>query len=133
VIYLRAYAQKNPINEYKAESFGLFERMLGSIREDIVKTVLTNDFVVEPQMMDGDLPELPEFLTTHFDPLTGEDDSDDVDAGDLGLIRASIPARQVATDPSEGDPFADNPNLRRNDPCPCGSGQKYKHCHGALS
>jgi preprotein translocase subunit SecA len=133
VIYLRAYAQKNPINEYKAESFGLFERMLGSIREDIVKTVLTNDFVVEPQMMDGDLPELPEFLTTHFDPLTGEDDSDDVDAGDLGLIRASIPARQVATDPGEGDPFADNPNLRRNDPCPCGSGQKYKHCHGALS
>jgi preprotein translocase subunit SecA len=132
VIYLRAYAQKNPINEYKQESFGLFERMLGSIREDIVKTILTNDFVVEPQLDSDDLPELPAFLTTHFDPLTGDDDSDDLDGGDLGLIRASIPARQVAENRSEGDPFADNPNIRRNDPCPCGSGQKYKHCHGAF-
>jgi preprotein translocase subunit SecA len=132
VIYLRAYAQKNPINEYKAESFGLFERMLTAIREDIVKTMLTNEFVVQPPSLDGDLPELPDFLTTHFDPLTGDDDSGDVDGGDLGLIRASIPARQVATDPGEGDPFASNPNIRRNDPCPCGSGQKYKHCHGSF-
>jgi preprotein translocase subunit SecA len=131
VIYLRAYAQKNPINEYKQESFGLFERMLSAIREDIVKTVLTNEFRVEPPEMSGDLPELPDFLTTHFDPLTGDDDSDDIDAADRGLIKASIPARQVATNPAEGDPFAANPEIRRNDPCPCGSGQKYKHCHGA--
>jgi preprotein translocase subunit SecA len=131
VIYLRAYAQKNPINEYKQESFGLFERMLDAIREDIVKTILTNDFVVEGPM-DGELPELPDFLTTHFDPLTGEDDSDDIDGASLGLIKASIPARQVATNPAEGDPFAGNPDIRRNDPCPCGSGQKYKHCHGAF-
>ena len=131
VIYLRAYAQKNPINEYKQESFGLFERMLSAIREDIVKTVLTNEFRVEPQAPQGEMPELPDFLTTHFDPLTGEDDSEDIDAADLGLIKASIPARQVASNPGEGDPYAGNPNLRRNDPCPCGSGQKYKHCHGA--
>ncbi|HMT42104.1 preprotein translocase subunit SecA [Sphingorhabdus sp.] len=131
VIYLRAYAQKNPINEYKQESFGLFERMLSAIREDIVKTVLTNEFRMEPNFPEGDLPELPDFLTTHFDPLTGDDDSDDVDGADLGLIKASIPARQVPNNPKEGDPFAGNPNLRRNDPCPCGSGQKYKHCHGA--
>ena len=131
VIYLRAYAQKNPINEYKQESFGLFERMLTAIREDIVKTVLTNDFVVQ-QPSTAELPELPDFLTTHFDPFTGEDDSEDVDGADLGLIRASIPARQVATNAGEGDPFAANPNIRRNDPCPCGSGQKYKHCHGAF-
>ena len=56
---------------------------------------------------------------------------EDIDAADLGLIKASIPARQVASNPGEGDPYAGNPNLRRNDPCPCGSGQKYKHCHGA--
>jgi preprotein translocase subunit SecA len=131
VIYLRAYAQKNPINEYKQESFGLFERMLSAIREDIVKTVLTNEFRMEPNIPEGDLPELPDFLTTHFDPLTGDDDSDDVDGADLGFIKASIPARQVPNSPEEGDPYAGNPNLRRNDPCPCGSGQKYKHCHGA--
>ncbi|MFZ1367517.1 SEC-C metal-binding domain-containing protein, partial [Sphingorhabdus sp.] len=132
VIYLRAYAQKNPINEYKQESFGLFERMLAAIREGVTKTIATNEFRVEQQMPDGDLPELPDFLTQHFDPFTGEDDSDDEDGGTAGLVTTTIPARQVAVDPSEGNPWADNPDIRRNDPCPCGSGQKYKHCHGAL-
>jgi preprotein translocase subunit SecA len=131
VIYLRAYAQKNPINEYKQESFGLFQRMLDAIREGVTKTVSTNDFRVE-QAETGELPELPDFLTTHFDPFTGEDDSDDFDAGSSGLVTTSIPARQVAVDPGEGNPWANDPNIRRNDPCPCGSGQKYKHCHGAF-
>jgi preprotein translocase subunit SecA len=131
VIYLRAYAQKNPINEYKQESFGLFQRMLDAIREGVTNTVSTNDFQVEHAEGEG-LPELPDFLTTHFDPFTGDDDSDDLDGASRGLVTSSIPARQVAVDPAEGDPWADNPNIRRNDPCPCGSGQKYKHCHGAL-
>jgi preprotein translocase subunit SecA len=131
VIYLRAYAQKNPINEYKQESFGLFQRMLDAIREGVSTTVSTNDFRVENGDSD-ELPELPDFLTTHFDPFTGEDDSDDFDAASNGLVMASIPARQVAVNPNEGNPWENNPNIRRNDPCPCGSGQKYKHCHGAL-
>ncbi len=131
VIYLRAYAQKNPINEYKQESFGLFQRMLEAIREGVTKTVSTNDFRVE-QPETGELPELPDFLTSHFDPFTGEDDSDDFDGGSSGLVTASIPARQVAVDPGEGNPWANDPDIRRNDPCPCGSGQKYKHCHGAF-
>ncbi len=131
VIYLRAYAQKNPINEYKQESFGLFERMLGAIREGVTKTVATNEFRIE-QEQGGELPELPDFLTQHFDPFTGEDDSDDFDAGNAGLVTTTIPQRQVATDPSEENPWANDPDIRRNDPCPCGSGQKYKHCHGAF-
>jgi preprotein translocase subunit SecA len=130
VIYLRSYAQKNPINEYKQESFGLFENMLGAIREGVTKTIATNEFRIE-QMADDDLPELPAFLTSHFDPFTGEDDSDDIDGVQSGLVKASIPARQVAVDPSQGNPWADDPDIRRNDPCPCGSGQKYKHCHGS--
>ncbi len=131
VIYLRAYAQKNPINEYKQESFGLFQRMLDAIREGVTNTVSTNDFQVE-DAQNGELPELPDFLTTHFDPFTGDDDSDDFDAGASGLVTTTIPARQVGVNPVEGNPWADNPNIRRNDPCPCGSGQKYKHCHGVL-
>ncbi len=123
VIYLRAYAQKNPINEYKQESFGLFERMLAAIREDVTKTIATNEFRAEQEMA---LPELPDFLTTHFDPFTGEDDSDDFDAGSSGMITTTLPSASRAN-----DPFAGNPDIRRNDPCPCGSGQKYKHCHGA--
>jgi preprotein translocase subunit SecA len=126
VIYLRAYAQKNPINEYKQESFGLFERMLAAIREDVTKTIATNEFRAEEEMTLPELPELPDFLTTHIDPFTGEDDSDDFDAASSGLITTTRPGAARAN-----DPFADNPDIRRNDPCPCGSGQKYKHCHGA--
>ena len=129
VIYLRAYAQKNPVNEYKQEAFGLFERMLGAIREGVTKTIATNDFRAEEELVPPQLPELPDFLTTHIDPFTGEDDSNDIDAGSLGFVTTTIPRPAVAS--GANDPFAGNPDLRRNDPCPCGSGQKYKHCHGA--
>ncbi len=129
VIYLRAYAQKNPVNEYKQEAFGLFERMLSAIREGVTKTIATNDFRAEEEFVPQDLPELPDFLTTHIDPFTGEDNSDDIDAGSLGLVTTTIPRPVMASSPN--DPYAGNPDLRRNDPCPCGSGQKYKHCHGA--
>ncbi len=133
VIYLRAYAQKTPINEYKQESFGLFERMLAAIREDVTKTIATNEFRADDDINVPELPELPDFLTTHFDPFTGEDDSDDEDAGSLGLINSTLPMRQIAASaPAGSNPYADNPDLRRNDPCPCGSGEKYKHCHGAF-
>ena len=129
VIYLRAYAQKNPVNEYKQEAFGLFERMLAAIREGVTKTIATNDFRAEEEFVPPDLPELPDFLTTHIDPFTGDDNSDDIDAGSLGLVTTTIPRAPVAS--LSTDPFAGDPDLRRNDPCPCGSGQKYKHCHGA--
>mgnify|MGYP006159523325 FL=1 len=129
VIYLRAYAQKNPVNEYKQEAFGLFERMLGAIREGVTKTIATNDFRAEEELVPPQLPELPDFLTTHIDPFTGEDDSNDIDAGSLGFVTTTIPRPAIAS--GSNDPFAGNPDLRRNDPCPCGSGQKYKHCHGA--
>jgi preprotein translocase subunit SecA len=129
VIYLRAYAQKNPVNEYKQEAFGLFERMLGAIREGVTKTIATNEFRAEEEFVPPELPELPDFLTTHIDPFTGEDDSNDIDAGSLGLVTTTIPRPAIASGLT--DPFAGNPDLRRNDPCPCGSGQKYKHCHGA--
>ena len=129
VIYLRAYAQKNPINEYKQEAFGLFERMLVAIREGVTKTIATNEFRAEQEFTTPELPELPDFLTTHIDPFTGEDDSDDVDGGSLGLVTTRA-VRQTPA-PQGDNPFANNPDIRRNDPCPCGSGDKYKHCHGA--
>jgi preprotein translocase subunit SecA len=129
VIYLRAYAQKNPVNEYKQEAFGLFERMLFAIREGVTKTIATNDFRAEEELAQPALPELPDFLTTHIDPFTGEDDSDDIDAGSRGFVTTKIARPVIAS--GLNDPYAGNPDLRRNDPCPCGSGQKYKHCHGA--
>ena len=131
-IFLRAYAQKQPINEYKAEAFGLFERMLQNIREDVTRTVARIDFQFqEPEPMP--LPDLPDFLTTHIDPFTGEDNSADIDGGSLGVIADTLPPMQV---PRPDLPEGENPyaalEISRNAPCPCGSGRKYKHCHGQL-
>jgi preprotein translocase subunit SecA len=131
VIYLRAYAQKTPINEYKQEAFGLFERMLVAIREGVTKTIATNEFAAEQQLGLPELPELPDFLTTHFDPFTGEDDSDDDARSASGMVTTKIGGAPQGSGQQIDNPFADNPDIRRNDPCPCGSGQKYKHCHGA--
>ena len=74
VVFLRAYAQKQPISEYKQEAFGLFEKMLEAIREDVTRILTTSEFrLARPE--DFELPELPDFLTGHIDPFTGEDDS----------------------------------------------------------
>ncbi|WP_375396397.1 preprotein translocase subunit SecA [uncultured Sphingomonas sp.] len=130
VIHLRAYAQKTPINEYKQEAFALFERMLSSIREDVTKTIAFAQFRFEAQ---SELPALPDFLTAHFDPFTGEDDSADFAGGALGTVTTSMPPlsiiRPEAVDIGE-DPAGWAGKVSRNAPCPCGSGRKYKHCHG---
>ncbi|WP_295562618.1 preprotein translocase subunit SecA [uncultured Sphingomonas sp.] len=135
VVHLRAYAQKTPINEYKQEAFSLFQRMLDAIREDVTKTIAHAQFELQP--LPTDLPELPDFITTHFDPFTGEDDSNDIDAGTMGRITAQIPPMQMMQ-PDVPTELGDNPELwdgrvNRNAPCPCGSGRKYKHCHGAVT
>ncbi len=132
VVFLRAYAQKQPINEYKQEAFGLFERMLSNIREDVTRTVARLDLrFEEPEPMP--LPDLPDFLTTHIDPFTGDDNSADIDGGSLGVIANTLPPMQI---PRPDLPQGENPyaelEISRNAPCPCGSGRKYKHCHGAL-
>jgi preprotein translocase subunit SecA len=131
-IFLRAYAQKQPINEYKQEAFALFERMLSNIREDVTRTVARIDLrFEEPEPMA--LPDLPDFLTTHIDPFTGEDNSADIDSGGLGVIANTLPPMQI---PRPDMPEGENPyaalEISRNAPCPCGSGRKYKHCHGAI-
>ena len=133
VVHLRAYAQKTPINEYKQEAFNLFQRMLDAIREDVTRTIAHAQFrMQEPPP----LPELPDFITTHFDPFTGEDNSNDIDAGTRGLVTTQLPPLQIAqpTPPAElgDDPTTWEGVVSRNAPCPCGSGRKYKHCHGAV-
>src|SRR3546814_836460 len=129
VIHLRAYAQKTPINEYKQEAFALFERMLVAIREDVTRVLCNVQFQEAPPA-----PPPPEFITTHFDPLTGEDNSRDIDAGTLGLVTTRVPPLQIAPpgDFTEEEIAAWANSVSRNAPCPCGSGRKYKHCHGAL-
>jgi preprotein translocase subunit SecA len=132
VIHLRSYAQKKPIDEYKQEAFLLFERLLVSIREEVTRILMR----LELQIQAPPPPPLPDFITQHIDPFSGEDDTADIDAA-TGAILSNLPplaappadfgaVRQsrVATEPSP---------ISRNAPCPCGSGKKYKHCHGQLA
>ncbi len=130
VVFLRAYAQKKPIDEYKQEAFQLFERMLETIRENVTRTILKSEFRPQEEMAPPELPELPDFLTTHIDPLTGEDNSNDIDGGSLGLVSTTLPPLQTGGGRGGDDPFAGAGKVSRNAPCPCGSGRKYKHCHG---
>ncbi len=123
VVFLRAYAQKTPINEYKQEAFGLFEKMLETIREDVTKVLSVSQLQFQQP---AELPELPDFLTGYIDPSGG---------GALGApmvgsaaMLATLGTRAAAI--AGENPFA-NMGLSRNTPCPCGSGAKYKHCHGA--
>jgi preprotein translocase subunit SecA len=132
VINLRSYAQKKPIDEYKREAFSMFQQMLVNIREEVTRTLAFARF---QQAAPPPLPDLPDFITTHIDPFTGEDDSADIDAGDLGLITTRLPPRQSGM-PRLDEMLSDNPDewqsqVSRNSPCPCGSGRKFKHCHGA--
>ncbi len=122
VVFLRAYAQKQPINEYKREAFGLFEKMLETIREDVTKILSTSQIQFQQP------PELPDFLTGYVGALS------DADASATPMVGSNAMLATLGTSapPVAGgdDPFA-HMGLSRNAPCPCGSGQKYKHCHGA--
>jgi preprotein translocase subunit SecA len=132
VIHLRSYAQKKPIDEYKQEAFLLFERLLVSIREEVTRVLMRAQVQIEP----APLPELPDFITQHLDPFSGDDDTADLDAAARGLIPNFNPIGAIPTPPlpqrdSDGN-VVDAP-ISRNAPCPCGSGKKYKHCHGQLA
>jgi len=135
VIHLRSYAQKKPIDEYKQEAFLLFERLLVSIREDVTRMLLRAQVQFEepaplPMTPMGAFA-LPEFITHHIDPLSGDDDTADFDSG--GTLLSSLPPMQAPRPPMPQQ-MADGETIvapeSRNAPCPCGSGRKYKHCHG---
>src|SRR5687768_5802145 len=136
VIHLRAYAQRKPIDEYKHEAFQLFERMLASIREDVTRTFGRAVFTMQQPEELPEFPGLPDFITHHIDPFTGDDDTADIDAG-TGAILSKLPPLQSARPEMPSGMFevaeADMPQVSRNAPCPCGSGQKFKHCHGQLA
>jgi preprotein translocase subunit SecA len=137
VVWLRAHAQKQPINEYKQEAFGLFERMLDTLREDVTGQLLRTDVAPSaPMAVPAEiLAGLPDFLTGHIDPLTGLDNSGDNDGSRLNaaLFGSLAGSPMAGASAAGGDNPWEGQEISRNAPCPCGSGNKYKHCHGALA
>src|SRR5438067_1872895 len=131
VIHLRSYAQKKPIDEYKQEAFLLFERLLIAIREEVTRVLMRAQLQLEP----APPPVLPEFITQHLDPLSGDDDTADIDAS-TGAVLSNLPPLSIPTPPlpqREAQGGVVEAPISRNAPCPCGSGKKYKHCHGQLA
>ncbi len=123
VIGFRGYGQREPLNEYKSESFELFEKMLSDLRTEVTGRLSHVELMEQPPEPEGGIPEGLE--EHHIDPLTGEDEMID---GDV----ATLPRTVAAADRNPADP-ATWGKVGRNEPCPCGSGKKYKQCHGKLS
>ncbi len=123
VIGFRGYGQRDPLNEYKTEAFELFQAMLTNLR----RTVAGQMAHVEVQQRPPEPPPLPQGMEHHVNATTGEDEMAS------GLNGGSAPAPRASARPQR-DPK--NPStwgkVGRNEPCPCGSGKKYKQCHGAV-
>ncbi len=135
VIHLRAYAQKTPLNEYKSEAFALFERMLAVVREDVTRMLAHAQFQMEaPQPQPAFNPAMPGFVTTHIDPLTGENDAFGPRGARLpaGALTGAMAATAELIDVDPDDLAEWHRAVSRNSLCPCGSGKKFKHCHGAI-
>jgi preprotein translocase subunit SecA len=125
VIGLRGYGQRDPLNEYKAEAFDLFEAMGNSLREGVTAQLMRVEIV---QQQPEAVPELPPMHASHVNPSTGEDEMALAAAGAQTLARAGITPKPAA-ERNPNDPSTWG-KVGRNEECPCGSGKKFKHCHG---
>ena len=134
VIGFRGYAQRDPLNEYKTESFELFQAMLARLREAVTSQIMRIEIVQRPPPLapEGDLDRIE---ATHIDPTTGENEMADQPAPGNGQTQPARGMRLVAGAATELDP--QNPatwgKVQRNAACPCGSGKKFKHCHGRFA
>ncbi|MBB5704424.1 preprotein translocase subunit SecA [Ochrobactrum daejeonense] len=123
VVGFRGYAQRDPLNEYKSEAFELFQALLANLREVVVSQLMRVEIVREAPPE----PELPPMHGLHIDGTTGENDFDDAAWADHQRDDRIVPTAD--RDPADPRSWG---KVSRNEPCPCGSGKKYKHCHGAF-
>jgi preprotein translocase subunit SecA len=114
-VNLRAYGQKQPILEYQREAFAMFQEMLSSLRERV--TTILSRVILRPATPDEDLRPAPR-------PMKEVGGPPDVPEGMVELGRTRLVAGRDPQNPATWGKVA------RNEPCPCGSGKKFKHCHG---
>jgi preprotein translocase subunit SecA len=127
VIGFRGYAQRDPLNEYKSEAFELFQGMLANLRQAVTAQLMRVELVREAA--DAPPPQAPDGEGVHVDATTGENDFGEGDGDTMTLA----PPRQVAAEDRDPNDPATWGKVGRNEACPCGSGKKYKHCHGAFA
>ena len=136
-IHLRGYAQKDPQQEYKRESFDLFQMMLGAIKSDTVQDLSRVHIPTKEELEAMEAERLAQaerqrmmFEHDDLDSLTGERQNE---AEVASLNQAQQPNRQMAAQSAtDGENPYEGMNISRNAPCPCGSGLRYKQCHGKI-
>ncbi len=128
-IGLRAYGQRDPLNEYKREAFNLFEEMLSRLREKITSLLAHIELRVEADAEEALQPRRPtRVVESREDPAFA---GAEAEALPQQTVTATLqPVRTAAVNPADPSTWT---GAARNAPCPCGSGKKYKHCHGAVS
>ncbi len=154
VIGLRGYGQRDPLNEYKNESFTLFEHMLARLREAVTGQLMHVELAKQEEVPPLEQAELPPMEVHHLDPTTGEDEFalEPANGGGNGrgaakpqrarkaagaptasprkAAGAATAAAAAAVNPADPSTWG---KVQRNALCPCGSGKKYKHCHGTFA
>ena len=126
-IGLRAYAQKDPLNEYKQEAFELFDTMLARLREAVTGTLAHLDV-----QLDAPASDLMPRSEEGGDWRQVHDEPEPAFAGNGAAMQTARPARRASGPSDPADPSTWG-KVARNAPCPCASGKKYKHCHGRLA
>ena len=146
VIGFRAYGQRDPLNEYKSEAFVLFESMLGRLRENVTGQLMHVELAPPDEQPALQPVELPPMEAHHVDATTGLDEFDPELAMADAAISGARARRFIAPEPEKRAPLqvrktdgdvdpkdaATWGRVARNAVCPCGSGKKYKHCHGKM-
>jgi preprotein translocase subunit SecA len=123
-IHLRGYAQKNPKQEYKRESFALFQELLNSIKRDTIRVlshvqVRREDPIEEEARLRQEAEAMAQRMQfQHAETSALDQPADSAEEGDVAVAATPVRSEQ---------------KTGRNEPCPCGSGKKYKHCHGQIS
>lgn len=123
-ISLRAFGQRDPLNEYKSEAFALFENLLHKLRESVTQTLSLVEINIDPAVLDSLEQKKQRTHEGRSDPAFEAGSPQQNDAG----VRP-FPSRQEF-DKNNPDTWG---KISRNTPCPCGSGEKFKHCHGKVS
>jgi preprotein translocase subunit SecA len=141
-IYLRSYAQKNPKQEYKREAFELFSAMLDRIKFDTLTTVskiqVRSQAEIEREELERQQRLARALRAQHPEAMSAIQAVPGPGSGDGGGSDSAPPSGNVMeieprSAPESAAPFVrPMPKVGRNEPCPCGSGRKYKHCHGTL-
>jgi preprotein translocase subunit SecA len=135
VIGFRAYGQRDPLNEYKTEAFVLFEALLGRLREATTGQLMHIELAPPEEQPALQPVNLPEMHAHHIDPVTGLDELALADAaiaadGTQREFRPPMQTRKGTGETVDANDPATWGKVSRNAGCPCGSGKKYKHCHG---